>query len=91
MTVVLRRSKFLDLGDHLVGEGCVQVGITLADDFRRPSLMGGVEVREQEADRQRLGSLVDQVVQVLDQGSLVEGVAPPSRWRGCAQGTPARR
>ena len=58
--------KLLDLGNDLVGEGGVQVRETLANDFRSLLLVGGVEVGEQETDRQRLGALPDQVLQVFD-------------------------
>ena len=65
--------ELLDLGNDLVGEGGVQVRETLANDFRSLLLVGGVEVGEQETDRQRLSALPDQVLQVFDQGGLVQG------------------
>ena len=72
MTVVLSRSNSLICGNHLVGQGGIQVGITLPDDFRCSLLVGRIQVREQEADGQGLRPLPHQVVQVLNQRGLVQ-------------------
>ena len=59
--------EFLDLRDHLVGEGGVHIRESALYDFSRLSLVGGIEVREQETNRQRFGSLLNQVFQLLFQ------------------------
>ena len=64
--------EFLYLWNHLVGEGGVHVGEALPDDFRRPLLVGGIEVREQEADGQGFRPFADQVLQALHQRGLVQ-------------------
>ena len=53
-------------------QGSVQLRETAANDLRGPLLVGRAQVREQKADGQRLGALVDEVLKAFDQGGLIQ-------------------